>query len=240
MPRFLTLLARVNKKNLSTPRGRVAAKVSCVFIISLISTTLMAEPSPKQGSDWRCSWTDCGNTHTAQPKPTLSQLPPQIRTAPPLTTLKECTAQDREQCAEECRNHFDADFFKCLEPCMAKKCLSPKTPSEDLDQASACLEDESKSCKENCLSSSNDNQQNRCRLDCLQQRCPDAPSGLRAREANSPGHVKCTRCKTEHQRDCRDFCAISSAPLTSTGYAGLGALGCLKLCEQTSCAESCE
>ena len=216
-------------------------------LLVLLNNTAALNAQVPTKESWRCDWTDCG---TPSPSPPVNVPPsPNVWSdsgtiqSNPLPAVKECSAAELEQCATECRGSFDQDFFNCQHKCLKPKCNVPDpeaSPTVDKEQEEIlCLQDESPGCQEDCKSVNESTRASRCRLDCLQRRCPRAPAALRGKEAASPGTIKCDRCKQEHQRDCRDICAVSAGALSTSPFAGAGAFGCIKLCLQTTCSDSC-
>jgi len=210
------------------------------FCLSLVFSSLaLAQDATPTDSNWRCNWTDCSPANNLPrdfPSTTKSFASETTNSEP----LRDCDTTDKANCATECRGYFDKDYFRCSKECLAKICQQSKPEDPDNQmQAIACLEDESPACVTDCVKGVADNLQLRCRLDCLQRRCPNSPALTRSKEANSPGTIKCERCKLQNQRDCRDFCALSAGPLTPGLSAGMGFMACNKLCLQTACGSIC-
>ena len=151
-----------------------------------------------------------------------------------------CNGDDRGACQDECREVFGNDFHRCFTDCLSGRCVdNSKLSKQDLahekDDQQACLTEESARCNEECYGRSD---KISCRRDCLKSHCPNAGRYDTAMESNSPGEVKCRRCREENNRKCVVRCRAANR-MQSVGGAIVAGMGCEEMCYATSCGADC-
>lgn len=218
-----------------------------VLVALALGTTAAFCPSASAvpGESAGCGeWTICPSAIKATPTAIATPTPvPVLRPIGDRWNLPACTKDDDLYCKNSCHGKFGGEFWSCVKDCFGQRCSSVNAEAGSVsneagEEARGCVELASLDCADQCSDRSGA-EASRCRRDCLFAHCRDATSADVAKEAASPGAIRCDRCTARLGPECRAACGAGRWIPPGGVINGLGGLLCERSCISVRCGVGC-